>query len=216
MSIFISYGREDRSLALEIYELLCHKGLSAWIDVRDLQPGQIWESQIDKAIQNCEIFVACLSSSSVSKRGFVQSELQCALKVLETIPEDQVFLIPVRLDNCEAPARLVHLHWVDYFAPGGRDKLVEAIERYTASSASKVPRIAEPALEQLIIQPHRTEYVNFMVFNPESATLPREIPEHSFLHHTGGIVAILFRSKRSGWTRGISPRNTHHISPMAK
>lgn len=191
MSVFISYGREDSSRALEIYDLLRQKGVRAWIDVRDLLPGQSWELEIDKAIRKCEIFLACLSRNSVSKRGFVQSELQRALKVLETVPEDQVFLILVRLDECEAPARLAHLQWVDYFAPDGRDKLVEAIDRHAATSVESVrPLVTEPALEQLIIQPHTTEYVNFMVFNPENTRLPRQIPDHSFIHYKGGIVAI--------------------------
>src|SRR5262249_42569607 len=66
--------------------------------------------------------------------------------------------------------------------------VVEAVEK---ASPGLLPRpIAEPALEQIVIQPHTTEYVNFMVFNPESARLPRQTPEHSFIHYKAGIVAI--------------------------
>ncbi len=109
-SIFVSYAREDRAAALTIHQLLIENGLPAWIDVHELLPGQEWEFEIDSAIRASNVFIACMSTKSVSKRGFVQSELRKALKVLETIPEGQIYLIPVRLDDCDVPQKLEHLH----------------------------------------------------------------------------------------------------------
>lgn len=131
-TIFISYAREDKENALLIYNLLKSHGFSPWIDVHDLSPGQQWELEIDKAIKNCDMFVACLSTKSVSKRGFVQSELKKALTVLETIPEDEVFLIPVRLEPCDVPQRLARFQWSDYFSDKGSTDLLRAVYRYLA------------------------------------------------------------------------------------
>jgi hypothetical protein len=61
------------------------------------------------------------------------------LKVLDTIPEGEVYLIPVRLDECDVPSKLNHLHWVDYFAEGGQTKLLDALQDYL------VPSTCEPA-----------------------------------------------------------------------
>jgi len=57
-----------------------------------------------------------LSNRSVSKRGFVQNEVQKALSVLSSVPPDKVFLIPARLEEC-APqhAELKSLKWIDMF-----------------------------------------------------------------------------------------------------
>jgi hypothetical protein len=127
--IFISYAKEDRVAALAVFELLQTNGLQAWIDVHELLPGQEWESEIDAAIRGSKAFIACMSTASVSKRGFVQSELRRALKTLETIPAGQIYLIPVRLDDCDVPSQLGHLHWVDYFGPDGPVKLLASIRR---------------------------------------------------------------------------------------
>ena len=68
-----------------------------------------------------------MSKTSVSKRGFVQSELKRAVDVLNDIPEGQVYLIPVRLDDCEVPQALRHLHWVDVVDDGAIPQLISSI-----------------------------------------------------------------------------------------
>ena len=111
--IFISYSKEDQPAARQLYEELQQKGFAAWLDVFNLRPGQEWQVEIKKAIKNSAIFLACLSTHAVSKRGFVQSKLNSALKILDTIPEGEIYLIPVRLDQCEVPSKLEHLQWVN-------------------------------------------------------------------------------------------------------
>ena len=78
-----------------------------------------------------------LSSCSIAKRGFVQHEIKEALKLSETFPS-AIFIIPIRLEDCESLVELEDLHWVDLFpeydvgftrllkvlAPEGRDKLL--------------------------------------------------------------------------------------------
>jgi hypothetical protein len=135
--IFISYAREDRSAAENLYEELKGNKLSPWIDVVDLRPGQEWQVEIEKAIKCSAIFLACLSEHAVSKRSFVQSELNSALKILDMMPEGKVYLIPVRLGPCEVPSKLEHLQWVDYFEDGGPAKLVDALRAYLGHSSGE-------------------------------------------------------------------------------
>jgi hypothetical protein len=88
--------------------------IDAWIDTRCLLPGQNWKREITRVIQDSAFFVALLSEHSLSKRGFVQSEIKRALQVLAEVPSDQIFLIPVRLDECmPADEELQNLNWVD-------------------------------------------------------------------------------------------------------
>jgi len=136
--IFISYAKEDRAVAEELYHDLKNNGFHPWIDVVNLLPGQEWELEIKKAINNSSIFIACLSSNSVSKRGFVQSELKSALKVLNTIPEGHVYLIPVRLEECGIPKSIEHLQWVDHFQAVGQMNLISALRQYIGANIEKI------------------------------------------------------------------------------
>ena len=144
--IFISYAKEDRVVAQQLYQELTDNGFTAWLDVVDLRPGQEWELEIKKAIRESPIFLACLSTHAVSKRGFVQSELNSAMKIIDTVPEGSVYLIPVRLDLCDVPTKLEHLQWVDYFADGGSEKLIDALREYLGHSISPRARAASGPL----------------------------------------------------------------------
>jgi len=125
--IFISYAKEDFIQAKNIYDILRDKKYKPWIDKVDLIPGQNWESEIQKAITNCDYFIACISNRSVSKNGFYQSELKNALKVLDNKPDDTIFLIPVRLEDCPIPPRFEKIHYCDFFEEKGIEKLLQAI-----------------------------------------------------------------------------------------
>jgi hypothetical protein len=50
-----------------------------------------------------------------------------ALDVADTQPDGSVFLIPLRLEECEVPERLRRWHWVDLFEERGYERLVKAL-----------------------------------------------------------------------------------------
>ncbi len=114
--IFISYAKEDIEIAKKIYIDLKTAGIDAWIDFEALRPGQKWKVAIQEAIENSAYFLALLSSNSVSKRGFVQKELKIAIEVLERFPDNDTFIIPIRLEDCKfTHNQLVDLHWINLF-----------------------------------------------------------------------------------------------------
>jgi hypothetical protein len=113
---FLSYAREDLKAAREIYLYLTASGISTWFDKESLRPGERWKEAIERAIKESEYFIALISSRSAQKRGFVQTELRRALDILDQTPDDAVYLIPVRVDECRPPiARLDDLNWLDLF-----------------------------------------------------------------------------------------------------
>ena len=115
MDVFISYSRKDEAIANSIYDSLLRDGCSVWLDKISLLPGQRWEYEIEEAIKKSNFVILLLSSHSVDKRGYFQKEVQLALDVYNTIPHGQIFLIPVRVDECDVPERLKPLQWVDLF-----------------------------------------------------------------------------------------------------
>ena len=128
IKVFISYAREDIVLANQIYEALKYEGYDPWIDERKLVGGQDWEMEITKAIEESNFFLACLSNHSVNKEGYFQKELKIGMEILDRQPEGRIYLIPVRLEDCQVPQKLKKPHWVDFFKDNGMERLLRAIE----------------------------------------------------------------------------------------
>ena len=113
--VFISYAREDSGIAQRLYDDLKEAGVELWFDRKNLMPGQQWNIEIKKAIKDSTIFLALISSNTLSKRGFTQKELKTALDIVDEMPEGNIFIIPVRVDDCQLDVRLQHFQWLDLF-----------------------------------------------------------------------------------------------------
>jgi hypothetical protein len=99
------------------------------MDVENLQPGQDWQNEIRKAIAQCDVIVVCLSNAFNAQQGYRHEELKLALEKTNFLPENAISLIPVRLEACDMPDSLAHLHRVDLFKRGGYGKLLRALRR---------------------------------------------------------------------------------------
>ena len=125
--IFISYSSEDRLSARVIAEKMREVGFAPWIDVVNLLPGEDWERAINVALREADFFIACLSKKSVAKRGYVQREFKRALTIWEEKLTSDIYLIPLRLDDCEVPSDLRRFQWVDWTDGCGLTSVVAAI-----------------------------------------------------------------------------------------
>lgn len=114
--VFIAYVFEDGASAERLYKDLLALGLDPWLDKRKLLPGQNWPRAIERAIEVSDFFVACFSRSAVTKRGQFQSELRYALDCARRMPLDEIFLIPLRLEECRIPPAIRQsIQYVDMF-----------------------------------------------------------------------------------------------------
>lgn len=114
--VFISYAEEDQDIAVKLYNDLRHSGVELWLDRKDLSPGQNWKVEIKKAIEKSSYFLALISTKSIDKKGFTQKELKFALDIVDEMPSSDIFIIPVRIDDCRPIyGKLQDLHWVDLF-----------------------------------------------------------------------------------------------------
>jgi hypothetical protein len=114
--VFIGYVQEDIAYARKLYNQLAAVGFSPWLDKKKLLPGQNWPRSIEMAIQSSDFFVACFSRRSVCKRGAFHSELRFALECASKVPLDEIFFIPVRLDECVLPGRIANdIQYIDLF-----------------------------------------------------------------------------------------------------
>lgn len=116
LKVFLSYASQDKLLVRELSRRLVGEGwIDTWQDEKNLLPGQDWRVKIEEAVEDADVVIIVLSQHSVSKEGHVQKELRYAREIALEKPEDAIFLIPLRLDECEVPRGLRFYQWVDYF-----------------------------------------------------------------------------------------------------
>jgi hypothetical protein len=126
--VFLSYAREDVKGVEELYDELLEAGIQPWMDTKDLLPGEDWVLGIKSAIQKADFFVACLSRQSVNKRGQLQRELKQAQDLWSEKLEDDIYVIPARLENCDVPQSLTKFQWVDLYDETGFSRLLKSLE----------------------------------------------------------------------------------------
>ena len=115
-TVFISYAREDSDWAARLVNELQARGIKTWFDRENLLPGQDWDMELGKAIEECRYFLALLSHHSVNKQGVVQREVKKALSLRDNHPPGSAYILPVRIDDCNpAHPDLKRLQWLDLF-----------------------------------------------------------------------------------------------------
>jgi hypothetical protein len=139
--LFLSYTRKDSAAVKELYQKLKQAGYHPWMDIEDILPGQVWEQVMIEAINNAMFFLACLSTNSIDHRGVVQEEIKQALQVWRRKLDDDIYFIPIRLNECKVPDTLAKFNWVDVFQEHGFSRLLAAI-RAQMERLGHVRRIA--------------------------------------------------------------------------
>jgi len=127
LRVFLCHASGDKPAVRDLYRRLRSDGIAPWLDEEDLLPGQDWELEISKAVRSSDAVIICLSRRAITKAGFVQKEIKDALDVADEQPEGAIFLIPLRLEECEAPERLRRWQWVDLFRETGYERLLRAL-----------------------------------------------------------------------------------------
>jgi hypothetical protein len=114
--VFLAYAQEDRRTVQTLYDELQNAGFEPWMDVAKLLPGQNWPRAIQQAIEVADFVLINFSHRSVEKRGHFQAELRYALDLAKRIPLDEIFLVPVRLSDCQVPQEIAErTQYIDLF-----------------------------------------------------------------------------------------------------
>jgi hypothetical protein len=124
---FLCHASADKPAVRALHAKLRADGFHPWLDEEDILPGQDWEHEISAAVRDSAVVLVCLSLQSTTKEGFVQKEIKYALDVADEKPEGTIFIIPVRLEDCDVPSRLKRWHWVNLFEEKGYTRLLAAL-----------------------------------------------------------------------------------------
>jgi hypothetical protein len=117
---FLCYAKENSTPVREFRQRMkAETWVDPWFDEEDILPGQMWEGSVTEAVHNSHAVIVFLSSIAIRKEGFFHKELRLALDAAAEKPDGTIFIIPIRLDDCDVPDRLLPYQYVDYF---GDDK----------------------------------------------------------------------------------------------
>lgn len=135
LRIFLCHSSGDKQAVRYLYKRLRTDGFDPWLDEENLLPGQDWHQVIPQAVSEADVVLVCLSRGSINKKGYVQKEIKYALDAADEQPENTIYLIPLKLEECDIPQRLRRWQWVSLFDATGYDRLLNAL-RHRAESVS--------------------------------------------------------------------------------
>jgi|SRR4026207_180120 len=131
--VFLCYSHTDNDAVQALCSRLKKDDIEIWLDKEKLLPGQDWEYEIRNAILKSNVVIVCLSRHFNKQRGYRHEELKIALEKAASLPDGEIFIIPARLEKCDLPNSLSHLHRVDLFEADGYKKLMRALRKHIAS-----------------------------------------------------------------------------------
>jgi len=121
--VFICYDRREVVAVTRVIGELERRGVSVWVDFRDLRPGFSWQSELEKQIQVCSAVAVFIGKTGLS---YWQEQEQQAF--FRRAQKRKCPIIPVVLQDCEGepelPAFLDAMHRVDF-----RHSVPDAIEQ---------------------------------------------------------------------------------------
>ncbi len=118
LRVFLCYGLQDERMVHRIYENLLKEEdwIEPWLDEENLLPGQNRELKLKEELKSTDIVLLCLSNQSLEQEGSFHREIKLVDDFAKEKPENSIFVIPVRLDDCELPQILHHRQSVKFFS----------------------------------------------------------------------------------------------------
>jgi hypothetical protein len=144
LRVFMCHASDDKPAVRELYERLKRASIDPWLDAEDILAGQAWRYEIEKAVRSTHIVLVCLSKRSASKTGFVNREIRIALDVADQQPEGTIFVIPLKLEECDVPDRLRQWQWVNLYEEKGFEKLMRALLERARSVGIRLEQYTPP------------------------------------------------------------------------
>jgi serine/threonine protein kinase len=125
--IFLVHASQDKPAVRNLHSHLIAAGHAPWLDEENIFPGQDWDFEIRKALSQVDCVIVCLSKSATNKIGYIQKEIKRVLDIADEYPDGEIFVLPVRLEDCEVPPQLRKWQYVDIFSPNGFQRILASL-----------------------------------------------------------------------------------------
>ena len=120
--VFISYSRKDRQFVEYLAERLNNHGVETWIDIQQIAPGEMWQNELKRGVENSDLFLVVLSENYISSAW---TSIELALASNKKI-------IPLKISELLSenfPRIIQQLQWIDFSVSfsDGIESLLNAI-----------------------------------------------------------------------------------------
>ena len=105
--VFVSYSRKDIEFAKRLTAELQKSDLDFWIDWEGIPPTVDWWREIEKGIEEADVFIFLISPDS-TKSKVCGREIECAVKNGKRL----IPLVVRDIKDEETPSQLSHLNWI--------------------------------------------------------------------------------------------------------
>lgn len=91
-NVFISYASDTRPLAEQLTKELENQGIDPWVDFKDLHPGQRWNDELQRAVEQAQCFLILVGPDS---RATPWQESEWGAALARTWVDKEKRLLPV-------------------------------------------------------------------------------------------------------------------------
>jgi hypothetical protein len=106
-TVFISYAADTKPRAQELTRALEIQGIDAWVDFKDLRPGQRWKDELERAIGAARWLLVLVGSGS---RSTAWQEAEWSAALCRSWADRETQLLPIVFGETEPPPFL--RNWV--------------------------------------------------------------------------------------------------------
>jgi hypothetical protein len=155
LQVFLCHSSSDKPVVRDLYRRLKADGFDPWLDEEEILPGQRWEREIKKAVRASDVVVVCISNS-IERAGYLHREIREILDVADEQPENVIYVIPAKLEECSVPERLQRYQWVNLFEEKGYERLLRGLRRRAGlqDRVASAPQLASEGSQAVTITVH--------------------------------------------------------------
>lgn len=135
---FVSYSHSDAAFVDRLAADLDANGISAWVDIKEVELGTSLTKSIEGALLNCDALLLVLSDRSVGSH-WVQREWRAVLTIQGGDDAARPRLVPLLIENCEVPPFLRDVKYADF--RGGYGEAFKAVAKILGVTSPVVPSV---------------------------------------------------------------------------
>jgi TIR domain/Effector-associated domain 1 len=145
LQVFLCHANDDKPEVRKLYTRLSAEAwIQPWLDEEDIDGGADWNYIVRRAIASSDAMIVLMSNHSVSNAGFRNKEIKLALEKLDELPEGDVFIIPLKLEECQTPYSLEKYHALKYFEPNSYERLLRSLRNRAQKLGINTERVQAP------------------------------------------------------------------------
>jgi hypothetical protein len=107
--VFISYSVKDKAFVSKLNNDLNLNGVNTWVDIQQINPGEMWKDSLEIALRNANLIIVVLSENSLNS-NYVLREFTASIRAGK-----RVITIKIgHLDIEKVPNTVKDIQWLDF------------------------------------------------------------------------------------------------------